>query len=581
MKKLLVPLLLFFTFSICHAQEKYTLSKSFEEIQKKIQDNYYKYEKLDESLLMANELLAISKNPLEKGIAHYEKVHILLNSSVDYNSGEIALPIGFEAAKVFQSINEREWMHKTWNLLSTCYLKKYNPNDEVSGKEKVEKYRIIALKIQTDSNFMPSVPFYDTFEDTKASQKTIMESIKITEENLKMWEKRNSTPHKMWRNQNLGQLYWYLYKDFKQSEKYLIKALQFARIIKDKSFEHTISLQLAVYANISSNYEKAKIYGEENLKNAIFLKNEIYEAGIRDQLFISYKALGDNNKALSHKIRSIEITEVLTRNTESNRNKQFKERNVILEKQVGLQEELKKQNAYKWILSFVIGMLVLGMCFMFYYNRSLKKKNEEISAAMLQGKTIERQRVASDLHDNIGSTLSALWLSIDNIDKSKMSKKDISLIDMLRLNLEKAYDDVRLLSHNLLPKALEKKGLTAALKGLVAKVNQTSSVYFNLDIDTEFSKLSNTIEFEIYSIILELVNNIMKHAQATEAFIILKIKDKEVIMEVSDNGLGYAEPDVSGFGFDNIAARVETIHGVWKAENNTGKGVKNTIQIPI
>ena len=100
---------------------------------------------------------------------------------------------------------------------------------------------------------------------------------------------------------------------------------------------------------------------------------------------------------------------------------------------------------------------------------SLQIQNSELQAALLKGQTIERQRVALDLHDNLGSTLSALWLSVDTIDKSKMNEEEREIHQNLRENLEKAYNDVRLLSHNLLPEEFEKQNLKPLCKVLYEK----------------------------------------------------------------------------------------------------------------
>ena len=210
---------------------------------------------------------------------------------------------------------------------------------------------------------------------------------------------------------------------------------------------------------------------------------------------------------------------------------------------------------------------------------TLLKKNAELQAALLKGQTIERQRVALDLHDNLGSTLSALWLSVDMIDKSKMNTEEKEIHQNLRENLEKAYNDVRLLSHNLLPEEFEKQGLTTILQGFVRKMNKNSTIKFELKIDDDFGRVDNKIEFELYSICLELVNNIMKHSKATEAKIALSRSEKQIKLIVSDNGIGTFKNESDGKGMKNVKARVESLNGVWNLQNIDNKGVVNEILI--
>ncbi|MER0439331.1 ATP-binding protein [Emticicia sp. W12TSBA100-4] len=218
----------------------------------------------------------------------------------------------------------------------------------------------------------------------------------------------------------------------------------------------------------------------------------------------------------------------------------------------------------------------------FEKQQALQRQNAELQAALLQGQTIERKRVAADLHDNLGSTLSALWLSVDMIDKSKMSEEESAIHQNLRQNLEKAYNDVRLLSHNLLPEELEKQGLSAALHYFVRKINQNSSIKFNLQIDETLAKLDKKVEFELYSICLELVNNIIKHSKATEATLRLHTATSgKVQLTIEDNGIGIFENNSDGKGMKNVRARVESLNGFWNLVTNENIGTKSQITIPI
>jgi NarL family two-component system sensor histidine kinase LiaS len=248
----------------------------------------------------------------------------------------------------------------------------------------------------------------------------------------------------------------------------------------------------------------------------------------------------------------------------------------------------ERQNQFRWFF-FVLSFIgLLSTVYVFRTNRKLKsnnrsllEKNKEISQAMLKGQTIERQRVALDLHDNLGSTLSALWLSVDTIDKSKMNVEEKAIHQNLRENLEKAYTDVRLLSHNLLPEEFEKQGLTIILQGFVRKMNKNSAIKFDLKISENFGRVNNKIEFELYSICLELVNNIIKHSKASEAKIELSRTEKQILLTVSDNGIGTFKNDSDGKGMKNVKARVESLNGVWKLQNTDSQGVSNKVLIPI
>ena len=273
---------------------------------------------------------------------------------------------------------------------------------------------------------------------------------------------------------------------------------------------------------------------------------------------------------------------------EKEKNVLIQQKNDALKLQFQAEQSLtKKEQQQYFLMLLLVALGVLGGT-VFWNNRLLKnkntelyEKNEAINKALLKGQTIERQRVALDLHDNLGSTLSALWLSVDTIDKSKMNKEEKGIHQNLRENLEKAYNDVRLLSHNLLPEEFEKQGLTKILQGFLRRMNKNSTIKFDLKIDEDFGRVDNKIEFELYSICLELVNNIIKHSKATEGKIALSRTEKQIKLIISDNGIGVFKNDSDGKGIKNVKARVESLNGVWNLQNVENQGVINEILIPV
>ncbi|WP_164490005.1 sensor histidine kinase [Runella sp. SP2] len=107
---------------------------------------------------------------------------------------------------------------------------------------------------------------------------------------------------------------------------------------------------------------------------------------------------------------------------------------------------------------------------------ALQKQNAELQAALLQGQTIERKRVAADLHDSLGSTMSSLIYTVNAIDIQKLDDDEKNVYQNLKQMLDTAYNEIRLLSHNLLPEEFEKQGLAEALKHFVRKINQSHSI---------------------------------------------------------------------------------------------------------
>ncbi len=212
---------------------------------------------------------------------------------------------------------------------------------------------------------------------------------------------------------------------------------------------------------------------------------------------------------------------------------------------------------------------------------TLREQNEQITEALLNGQTLERQRVAADLHDNLGTTLSSLNWTLQAIDTRKLSETERTVYQHLTQQVNQAYTDVRLLSHNLLPAELEKRGLPTALQLLFSKLNRNKAIAFTLDLPQPPPRYDRQTEFEVYSICLELANNILKHAQATRATIALTDHNGQLLLAVSDNGVGLAPADEPGKGLQNVQARVTALGGTWAVESEPGQGTVHRITVPV
>jgi len=247
------------------------------------------------------------------------------------------------------------------------------------------------------------------------------------------------------------------------------------------------------------------------------------------------------------------------------------------------QEKIAKQRERNWLMGglTVAGVLLFVIGKLYQTNRKQKKviqkANEqleekvklrtaelqraldEIKQAMLKGQKLERTRVAAELHDNLGSLLSAISISMEVVEVGELSPHEQQIFVGIQQQVNAAYQHVRLLAHNLQPAELEKEGLKKALEIFTAKINQ--SKYFYLTLDTEaLVPFSKDLEFTLYSICLELINNTLKHAQATQVRIAF---DQQTAhrwqMIVADNGKGMMPNAKEGFGIQNIRNRLEQI----------------------
>ncbi|MBA4853734.1 ATP-binding protein [Emticicia sp. BO119] len=239
------------------------------------------------------------------------------------------------------------------------------------------------------------------------------------------------------------------------------------------------------------------------------------------------------------------------------------------------------------IFSLLVGVILIA--YVFWSNKQLKQinaelmqKNEEIQGALLKGQTIERKRVASELHDNISAKIASLRWRLEAINPSFQTEKEERIFNSTVEALSEVYTDVRLLSHNLLPAELELHGLAKALESMVKEINSLGKTGFSLSISTHDERFANKIEYELFSVILELSNNILRHAQAPEAFIALTQIDDKLQLVIKDNGIGISEKaSKNGMGLANIRTRVASLHGEIEFVSLPEKGTEVVVKVPI
>ena len=202
--------------------------------------------------------------------------------------------------------------------------------------------------------------------------------------------------------------------------------------------------------------------------------------------------------------------------------------------------------------------------------------------AMMNGQELERSRIANDLHDSLGGLLSTLKLQYDSLqlDHKKLSA-DQSYQKIYEL-IDHACGEVRDISRNLKPASLEKIGLSAALNDLINRYSANGNPEIFLHTNRIDTGLSNEKKLHVYRIIQELLNNAIKHSEASELDIQLSQQNKELFVKVEDNGKGFDEEKVKkGLGLENIKSRVNMLKGDLEWESSPDRGTSVMIHIPV
>jgi signal transduction histidine kinase len=218
-------------------------------------------------------------------------------------------------------------------------------------------------------------------------------------------------------------------------------------------------------------------------------------------------------------------------------------------------------------------------------SKELIEKQNEVKRALISGEEKERKRVARELHDGMGSLLSTLRLNAEAIDlngKNLNVQQAIAYQNVLEM-IDKACTELRTISHNMLPSGIEHFGLSATLQSLIKQINHNKSIHFSLDTDGLEALHNQEIELHLYRIVMELVNNVVKHAKAKHASVQLYISDTSITIMVEDDGVGFAnvKHEKSGIGLLSVQSRVEAINGKFQVDSRINHGTTISIEIPI
>jgi signal transduction histidine kinase len=229
----------------------------------------------------------------------------------------------------------------------------------------------------------------------------------------------------------------------------------------------------------------------------------------------------------------------------------------------------------------VFEIIVFGIGLVYQLNDEKQaietKLNEErtlVASKIISAQEQERQRISQDLHDDLGSTLSMLKFQLEESNKTFDSKlfNEISITN-------KAVEDLRQISYNLMPTMFLQRGLLIALEEFI-NINKIGSKVEFIHLGTE-KRLDLDTELNIFRIIKELLNNAIKHAKATKIELQLIYYEAFIYVSVEDNGIGFEEKqtDMKGNGLKNINLRVNYLHGKLSLESSS-KGTSILIEIP-
>jgi len=428
------------------------------------------------------------------------------------------------------------------------------------------------------------------------------------EESMSIFKKINQPRSVAYNLMNIGLMHREL-EEYAQAEQYMLNALQMLEALEDPRAVALLYDNLGKNFLLQDNYNQSLYYARkaESLAGEVGAKYELRNA--YQTIYKSYEGLGDYRQAFDYQEKYLQLKDSLLNesNTAKIQELEAKYENERKEKEIAqlnveraVQEAtIQKQKVDIRTRNGVIGGVLLALALAAFatnnyrQKQKLAKQEQEIEYqkrvelqnqqkllmmdAMIEGQENERRRVAKDLHDGVGSLLAALKIQVGSMGETEKS----AVLDKTYQMAGNAYEEVRRVAHNMMPQALIDQGLTSAVKQLVRQVGDSSGLDIHWQLLGNEPQLKSNEEMMVYRIVQELLNNIVKHAEASEVWVQISEEDHHHVLMVEDDGKGFDMNDQpEGMGLENLRSRAEYLGAEIEMDSRLGEGTAVNLFIP-
>ncbi|MFK5855276.1 MAG: sensor histidine kinase [Bacteroidota bacterium] len=388
------------------------------------------------------------------------------------------------------------------------------------------------------------------------------------------------------------------------------KSLQLARKVNNSKIEIQALNNLGIFYKLQNEYGIAVKYYEESLAVASKAGNTDDQLRVLKNLSLLNEDIGDYKVALAYyteysslKDSILNEKKIATIAELQMKYEKIEDETLILnlEKESAVQQaansDLRRQR------NIIIGSsatlaIILFMSLMLLRIRN--RKNKEIAKQKIQlledekkllaaqsiltGQEEERKRISQELHDGIGVLLSTASIHFSNITGSSGDKELDGMLVKANDMIKQAGNEVRKISHNMMPGVLSNFGLFDALEDLFDEVDESGAIVVSYNMQGDDSRLNERTEIMVYRIMQELINNTLKHAKANNVRVDLQREISKLKISYVDDGVGFnyqSKQLDKSLGLSGISSRVDFLHGTLNVVTNRGKGCSYNIVVPL
>jgi len=542
---------------------------------------------LDESLKIREKL-----NDLPGIASIYNKLGI-----IDQKQGRLkeALEHQLSALKIYQQLQQDRWIGYTLNNIAIIHQNLGNLDKALEYHKKALEYRIQLKDILGETTSYGNMAnLYARLKDTLSAVSFYEKAIDLSR-NLKNDELISANLS------NISNIYMSR-KDYAKALKLFTESLQIRERLGDsKGISSTLSRIGTVYTETGRYNDAAKA-----LNRSLKIAREI---SVMEEELSALLGLA-KLKALTHQTDSSFILmgqyivlkdsaydtrlkqQILDVQTQYETDKLEQDLYLVKKDKEVTEIKLQQRKTEIWLLIFVIISIIGAGIFLFYRHQQRQKaainaeriQEQEVRMnAVFQAQEEERRRIAKELHDGIGQTISAIKMNYQSLSGKAFEKELAPDFEKIGKMLESAGAEVRSVSHQMLPKELEQFGLVPAVEGMLSLNLENAPLRYQFEHSGFTERIGSQIELAMFRVLQELVSNVIKHSKADLLTVQLVKLKSHVVLNVSDNGIGFDVEcqEKSGIGLLSIASRIDAIKGHLHYESEPGKGTTVTIRTPI
>lgn len=385
-------------------------------------------------------------------------------------------------------------------------------------------------------------------------------------------------------------------KKFKEAEELLKQDIEIKKQINDPYYTENELLQLCEFYQNTGQPDKAILVCKEALQIAA-------ETGVNANLVNTYSNLSESYRLAGHKDSCIQTLKKLVDLKDSifsansaealgelqtKYDVQKKENTIIQQKY-----DLGRKN---YFIYGIAGLLAATVLFGYVFLRNRKKtqllklqqleseQRQKTTVAVMRAEEDERKRIAGDLHDSVAQKMVVAKMNLESLGQkiNTFGEHEQKIYSSISNLLDESAAEVRNLSHSMMPQAFVHSGLTDAVKDFLDKID-SRKLKINFGAEGNFGSIPEEKALMIYRIIQEAVQNVLKHAGATNLDIAMIAENNEADITIEDNGKGFDINAVSenSMGMKNIRSRTEYLGGKLEISSEPGRGTLMAFYIPL